>query len=60
MLVVVTTTIVAELLLLTLAMLMEMMIVVIVSSVQSVAPALIGKTLQFAFIVHALQQLTFL
>jgi hypothetical protein len=37
---------------------MTTMIVVIVSSVQPVAPALVRKTSQFAFVAHALWQLT--
>ncbi len=57
-LVVALTTVVAELLLLALAMLMVMIIAIVGLSVWPVAPALVGKMLQFAFVVQALWQLT--
>jgi hypothetical protein len=51
-----TTAIVTDLVLLALAMLTVTVVALVASSVQTLAPALVGKTLQLAFIVHALQQ----
>ncbi len=57
-LVVAATAIIAELVLLASAMLTAMIAAVIALSIQPVAPALVGKMLQFEFIVHALRRLT--
>jgi hypothetical protein len=54
-LVVAVTALVAELVLLASAMLTVMIVVVLALSVQPLTPALVGKTLQFAFVAHALQ-----
>jgi hypothetical protein len=59
-LVVATTAIVVELVLLALAMLMVTIVAVVALSIQPVAPALVGKMLQFAFVAHTLQILMLL
>jgi hypothetical protein len=51
------TTIIVELVLLAPAMLTVAIVAVVALSVQPLTPALVGKTLQFAFIVHTLRQL---
>jgi hypothetical protein len=56
-LVVIVTTVVPELVLLALFMLMVMIDAVVVLYVQPLTPALVGKMLQLAFVVHALWQL---
>ena len=49
------TTIVTELVLFALAMLTVTIGAVVASSIRPLTPALVGKTLQFAFAVHTLQ-----
>ncbi len=51
------TAVVAELVLLVSTMLMVTIVAVVASSVQPLAHVLVGKTMQFAFVVHMLQQL---
>jgi hypothetical protein len=51
------TAVVAELVLLVSTMLMVTIVAVVASSVRPLAPVLVGKTMQFAFVVHMLQQL---
>jgi hypothetical protein len=48
-----TTPVVAELVLLALAMLMLIIVAVVALSIQHLAPMLVGKTMQFAFVAHA-------
>ncbi len=52
------TAVAVELVLLVSAMLMVTIIAIVVLRVQPLTPMLVGKTLPFAFVVHALQQLT--
>jgi hypothetical protein len=52
------TAVVVVLVLLTSAMLMVTIVAIVAASVQCLTPALVGKTLQFAFVVHVFQQLT--
>jgi hypothetical protein len=54
-LVITATAVVAELVLLALAMLTVTIVAVVTSSVQPLTPALVGKTLQFAFVMYALR-----
>jgi hypothetical protein len=52
------TPVLAELVLLALVMLTVTIVAIVALSVQPLTPALVGKTLQFAFVAHALRQLT--
>ncbi len=56
-LVVAVTAVVTELVLLASAMLMVTINAVIALSVQPLAPALVGETMQFVFVAHVLRQL---
>jgi hypothetical protein len=49
------TAVVAKLVLLASAMLMVTIVAIVASSIQPLTPALVGKTLQFAFAVHTLR-----
>jgi hypothetical protein len=56
-LVIAATAIVKELLVLASAMLTVMIVAIIALSVQPLTPLLVGKMLQFAFVLHALRRL---